>query len=117
MHRGPPPGHGGPPGRETAPRQTLETASALEVESFEEPADAAMPAGSGPTLVEGVADLVFQPDAEGAWTVLDFKTDSRPPGDPEFQANQIRYRRQVALYARAVERATGQPARGVLLYV
>ena len=32
-------------------------------------------------------------------------------------ADDAHYRRQVALYARAVERATGQPARGVLLYV
>ena len=117
LERRSPDRHRGPPGRETAPRQTLETASALEVESFEEPEDTTVPAGSGPTLVEGVADLVFQPDAEGPWTVLDFKTDSRPPEDPEFQASQARYRRQVALYARAVERATGQPARGVLLYV
>ena len=67
--------------------------------------------------MEGVADLVFQPDPGGAWTVLDFKTDSRPPEDPEFQASQARYRRQVGLYVRAVERATGQPTRGVLLYV
>ena len=87
------------------------------MESFAEPEDTTVPAGSGPTLVEGVADLVFQPDAEGPWTVLDFKTDSRPPQDPEFQASQARYRRQVGLYVRAVERATGQPARGVLLYV
>ncbi len=107
----------GPPGRETALHPEPDTASTLEVESFAEPEATTAPAGSGPTLVEGVADLVFQPDAGGAWTVLDFKTDSRPPEDPEFQASQARYRRQVGLYARAVERATGQPARGVLLYV
>ena len=117
LERRSPDRHRRPPGPGTAPRQTLEVASALEVESFQEPEDTTVPAGSGPTLVEGVADLVFQPDAEGAWTVLDFKTDSRPPGDPEFQASQTRYRRQVGLYVRAVERATGQPARGVLLYV
>ena len=117
LERRSPDRHRGPPGRETAPRQTLEAASTLEVESFAEPEDTTLPAGSGPTLVEGIADLVFQPDAEGAWTVLDFKTDSRPPDDPEFQASQARYRRQVGLYARAVERATGQPAKAVLLYV
>lgn len=107
----------GPPGRETAPYREPDTASALEVESFAEPEDTSLLAGSGPTLVEGVADLVFQPDAGSAWTVLDFKTDSRPPEDPEFQASQARYRRQVGLYVRAVERATGEPTRGVLLYV
>ncbi len=105
------------PSRPADPWPAPETGSALEAESFTEPEETAVPAGSGPALVEGVADLVFQPDAETAWTVLDFKTDSRPPEDPEFQASQARYRRQVALYARAVERATGQPAKGVLLYV
>ena len=114
----PPPGElGRPPARNGDVGPAPETGSALETESFAEPEEAAVPAGSGPTLVEGVADLVFQPDGEGAWTVLDFKTDSRPPEDPEFQASQARYRRQVGLYVRAVERATGQPARGVLLYV
>ena len=104
-------------GGSPSPGDGFDAASALETETFEHGGDFAVPAGSGSTLVEGVADLVFQPDAESAWTVLDFKTDSRPSEDPEFQASQARYRRQVALYARAVERATGQPARGVLLYV
>lgn len=107
----------GVPARHAVSRQQPDTASALEVESFAEPEDSSLPAGSGPTLVEGVADLVFRAHAGGAWTVLDFKTDSRVPRDPEFQASQARYRRQVGLYVRAVERATGQPARGVLLYV
>ena len=112
-----PPALTAPPARKAGPWSAPETASALETEAFEDDAEASLPAGSGPALVEGVADLVFQPDAEGAWTVLDFKTDSRPIGDPEFQASQARYRRQVGLYVRAVERATGQPAKGVLLYV
>ena len=104
-------------GGSPSPGDGFDAASTLETETSGNGGDSAVPAGSGPTLVEGVADLVFQPDAGGAWTVLDFKTDSRPPEDPEFQASQARYCRQVALYARAVERATGQPARGVLLYV
>lgn len=104
-------------GGSASPGDGFDTGSALEGESFADPGDTSLPAGSGPALVEGVADLVFQPHAGGAWTVLDFKTDSRPPEDPGFQATEAHYRRQVALYARAVERATGQPARGVLLYV
>ena len=100
-----------------APGDAPETASALEAGTFEEAADAALPAGPGPMLVEGVADLVYQVENGGAWTVLDFKTDSRPPGDAEFQASQARYLRQVSLYVRAVQRAAGQPARGVLFYV
>ena len=104
-------------GGSPSPGDGFDAASTLETETFENGGDFAVPAGAGPTLVEGVADLVFQPDAEGAWTVLDFKTDSRPPEDPGFQASQARYRRQVGLYVRAVERATGQPAKGALLYV
>ena len=101
----------------------FETASTLEVETSDEGAAAPTPAGTradggdGPLLVEGVADLVFQPESGGPWTVVDFKTDSRTPDDPEFAAVEARYRRQVSLYARAVERATGQPAKAVLLYV
>jgi ATP-dependent exoDNAse (exonuclease V) beta subunit len=61
------------------------------------------------TLVEGVVDAAFS-DA-GGWTVIDFKTDR------ELGARLADYRRQVALYARAIAQATGRPARGVLLRV
>ncbi len=103
--------------------ERFETASALEVEASDEGAAALASeatragAGDGPLLVEGVADLVFQPEPGGPWTVLDFKTDPRAPDDPEFAAVEARHRRQVSLYARAVARATGHPARAVLLYV
>jgi ATP-dependent helicase/nuclease subunit A len=64
------------------------------------------------TWVEGVLDAAFFEEApEPRWTVVDFKTDVELAGRAE------EYRRQVALYARAVARATGQPARGVLLRV
>ena len=106
----------------------FETASALESEASDQRASdqgAAAPASEGtragagddPLLVEGVADLLFQPESGGPWTVVDFKTDPRAPNDPEFAAVEARHRRQVSLYARAVERATGQPAKAVLLYV
>ena len=96
-----------------------ETASTLEAESFdEEPPGEDLPAaGDGPALVDGVADLVFREQAESPWTVVEIKTDHRRPDDPGFQATEARHRRQVSLYARAVQRATGQPARAVLLYV
>jgi ATP-dependent exoDNAse (exonuclease V) beta subunit len=61
------------------------------------------------TLVEGVVDAAFE-DAQG-WTVVDFKTDV------ELAARLEEYRRQVALYARAVAQATGRPATPVLLRV
>jgi len=59
------------------------------------------------SLAEGVVDLAFR-EAEG-WTVVDFKTDR------ELGARRAEYARQVALYARAVAAATGEPARAVLL--
>jgi ATP-dependent exoDNAse (exonuclease V) beta subunit len=58
-------------------------------------------------LVEGVVDAAFLED--GAWTVIDFKTDV------ELAGRLDEYRRQVALYAEAIGRATGLAARGVLL--
>ena len=60
-------------------------------------------------LLEGVADAAFFD--EGAWTVVDFKTDA------DLALGLDTYRRQVALYAWAIARATGRPARGVLLKV
>ena len=46
------------------------------------------------------------------WTVVDYKTDRELATEGE-----DRYRRQVALYATAIARATGRPARGVLVRV
>jgi ATP-dependent helicase/nuclease subunit A len=63
----------------------------------------------GGTLVEGVADCVFEDDR--GYVVIDFKTD-RATGDV-----LDRYRTQVGLYAEAVARATGKPARAVLMKV
>jgi ATP-dependent exoDNAse (exonuclease V) beta subunit len=59
-------------------------------------------------LVEGVVDAAFLED-DGAWTVVDFKTDV------EIAGRLDEYRRQVALYAQAVAHATQRAARGVLL--
>jgi ATP-dependent helicase/nuclease subunit A len=59
--------------------------------------------------IEGQLDLAFE-DA-GSWTVVDFKTDA------DMDAGLEAYRRQVALYARALAAATGQPARSVLLRI
>jgi hypothetical protein len=64
---------------------------------------------AGDTLVEGVADCVFEEDA--GYVVIDFKTD-RAAGD-----QLERYRRQVSLYARAVAAASARPARAILLLV
>jgi ATP-dependent exoDNAse (exonuclease V) beta subunit len=60
-------------------------------------------------VVEGVVDLAFREN--GAWTVIDFKTDQ------EIEDRLDLYRRQVGLYAAVIARATGEPARAVLMQV
>jgi ATP-dependent exoDNAse (exonuclease V) beta subunit len=62
---------------------------------------------AGGRLVEGFVDLAFE--ADGAMVVVDFKTDRELDGSLET------YRRQVQIYAHAVARATGLPARGLLM--
>ena len=63
-------------------------------------------------LIEGVVDVAFR--EEGAWTVVDYKTDR----DLEEAGGAVEiYRRQVALYAEMISRATGEPARAVLMRV
>jgi ATP-dependent helicase/nuclease subunit A len=61
------------------------------------------------TLIEGIADIAFQED--GAWTVIDFKTDR------ELETRLDTYRRQVGLYADAISQATGQPCTAILMRV
>jgi ATP-dependent exoDNAse (exonuclease V) beta subunit len=60
------------------------------------------------TLIEGFVDLAFEED--GKWIVVDFKTD-RQVGEDGIE----RYRRQVALYASAIQKATGRKAQGMLV--
>jgi ATP-dependent exoDNAse (exonuclease V) beta subunit len=61
------------------------------------------------TLVEGVLDLAFL--EKDGWTVVDFKTDR------ELEKELERYKRQVALYALAISRATGQTCAGILMKI
>ncbi|HJQ85627.1 MAG TPA: UvrD-helicase domain-containing protein [Candidatus Binatia bacterium] len=63
----------------------------------------------GGAVIEGVVDAAFL-EGDG-WTVIDFKTDVEIAGEVD------RYRRQVALYARAIAAATSMPARAVLLRI
>jgi ATP-dependent exoDNAse (exonuclease V) beta subunit len=58
------------------------------------------------SIIEGRVDLAWTDAA--SWTVIDYKTDS---------AGRARYKRQLQLYALALQRATGKPARGVLLEI
>ncbi|HTE49612.1 MAG TPA: UvrD-helicase domain-containing protein [Kofleriaceae bacterium] len=63
-------------------------------------------------FIDGVADLAFtEPSAEGdRWIVVDYKTEAR-------RGSHAAHAAQVRLYARALARATGQPATGVVLVV
>jgi ATP-dependent exoDNAse (exonuclease V) beta subunit len=71
----------------------------------ETPVTCTLPDG---TMVEGVVDLAFR--EQGRWCVVDYKTDRELAAEGEEQ-----YRRQVALYAAAIQQATGEPATGVLI--
>jgi ATP-dependent exoDNAse (exonuclease V) beta subunit len=62
--------------------------------------------------VDGVVDLAFR-DEDG-WLVVDYKTDD--PSKITGEHLDV-YKKQVDLYRAAVERATGQPARAMLLFV
>jgi len=71
--------------------------------------EAPVTATIGETLVEGVVDFAFK--TGDGYCVVDFKTD-RAEGEL-----LERYRRQVLFYAEAIARATGRPARAVLLKI
>ena len=64
---------------------------------------------SNGVLIEGVIDLAFE-QAEG-WTVIDFKTDE------EFRGNEPAYRRQVGMYAAAIQAANGARVSALLMRV
>ena len=61
------------------------------------------------TLVEGVLDLAFL--EKNTWTVVDFKTDR------EIEKELDHHKRQVSLYAQAIERATGKSASAILIAI
>jgi ATP-dependent helicase/nuclease subunit A len=63
----------------------------------------------GDVLTEGVIDLAYE-DSE-VWTVVDFKTDE------EIEQHLPRYKKQTALYAKAVEQATGKRTAAILMRV
>ena len=59
-------------------------------------------------IIEGTVDLAFQED--GAWVIVDFKTD-------EELRRAANYAQQLRLYRDAVGASTGEPAEAVLLRV
>jgi len=64
------------------------------------------------TVIEGIADLAFRDEANGAgWVVADFKTDF------DLVARLDEYRVQLGFYIRAIQAATALPASGVILWI
>jgi ATP-dependent exoDNAse (exonuclease V) beta subunit len=61
------------------------------------------------SLIEGVVDLAFE--QAGAWTVIDFKTDE------EFRENEQAYRRQVGMYAAAIQAVNGAKVSALIMRV
>jgi ATP-dependent exoDNAse (exonuclease V) beta subunit len=61
------------------------------------------------SIVDGIIDLAFLEN--GTWTVVDFKTDR------ELERGLPVYRRQVGLYASAIQAATGVKTAGVLMRI
>ena len=59
----------------------------------------------GDTLLEGYVDLLFRDD--DGLVVVDYKTD-QPRDDADLADRAVRYRLQLAAYALAVERVTGE---------
>ncbi len=99
-----------------AGRAAIPTGPFLAVSALD--ADGADGAGEGAAvLVEGVADLVFRAAAAEPWTVVDIRTDGFGPEDPVTRETVKCWQRLVALSARAVSRATGDPAKAALLLV
>ena len=85
----------------------LRAAAAADLLRRETPVLARLP---DDRVVEGIVDLAYH-DADAGWTVVDFKTDL------ELGVRRDAYAHQVRIYAEAIERATGEPARGLLLVV
>ena len=64
------------------------------------------------TLVEGTVDLAFEEGVSPSrLIVLDFKTGR------ELDADTLRYRRQLAIYCRALSALRGLPAQGILMRI
>ena len=63
----------------------------------------------GETVIDGQVDLAYETD--NGWVIIDFKSDV------ELAAGGETYRRQVAFYVAAIGKATGLPAKGVILRV
>jgi ATP-dependent helicase/nuclease subunit A len=69
-------------------------------------------AGDDTVLLQGVIDCAVETD--GAWTVIDYKTDSVTA--EEVPERGALYASQVRAYSEAMEAITGLPVRKTILY-
>jgi ATP-dependent helicase/nuclease subunit A len=67
---------------------------------------------NGPQVVEGVIDAAVRKD--GAWTILDWKTDA---GSPWWEERRPQYEAQVAMYTELITQLTGERAEGTIVPV
>jgi ATP-dependent exoDNAse (exonuclease V) beta subunit len=85
---------------QASPARFVEVPFAVQVRGEDLPEQVRKLAGDGealPTVVRGVIDLVFAEAAAGAWTVVDWKTDSVTQASEQLLEHH--YRPQVELYA------------------
>ena len=75
------------------------------------PAAAQIETPSGPVVIEGIIDLLYE-DFDGQLVILDYKSD-RVDNEHEVAAKVNHYGMQGAVYAAAVEKATGQTVKAV----
>jgi ATP-dependent exoDNAse (exonuclease V) beta subunit len=89
--------------------QTLQDAAAVHTEF----PVAGRENGSSPTLVDGAIDLLYQ--ADGAWHLVDFKTDRVGADGPTALLDA--YRPQLEHYAALWKQATGTPVARTALWL
>ncbi len=97
---------------ETALRSPLMIQAATAARDCRREAPLLVKLEDGVTM-EGIADLAFVERANGQrrWVVVDFKTAAG------LAPRLSEYRAQLSLYIRAITQSTGDPARGVLLWL
>jgi ATP-dependent exoDNAse (exonuclease V) beta subunit len=100
-------GAGAPNLLESAARQAQDEAAERDAGDEQEDGngmDAATGQRTPAEIVEGVIDLAIRTDT--GWTIIDYKSDAAGAAGPA--QRRARYRAQVALYAAAWERITGE---------
>ena len=99
------------PAADEGPRKQLDLFALQSISESEGEPSSEEPSGVH-QIIEGVIDLAFL-EADG-WVIADYKTDLGT--DPAFETRADEYRRQVAMYAEAWARLTGDPVKERILF-